>query len=548
MRSRYRAALSAVIGALCALGIAGLLLSARYQLESARQALSLERSLQGLASRLDAQLQQGAEAASRAASSDTGHVWHAWQWDGDATLSGQVDPLDEAALHRMLLSPASQLASPWRVDLLPTDQARDALVLARASGSGAERSWRGVWGDIDDLMTRAGVADFVHAGYRVRLYDPSQAAAWYQSEAGTWAAAATTPLLFAGERLELRAASREGALQALPMVTPSLLLVLAVVLWLSMLLRERQALRDARTELDETEQRRRHANELYGQALQSLADLETRLHVASLYDGSTGLANRSSLIHRLESALSAMRAEKLRDLYVIAVGFDSLGHITSSLGADFAERVIALAAERIAPCCPRAMPCTAAPISSWRWCCVRTAKPISPSDWRCVSPRPSKRPLHWMAARSLLHPSIGIAAAESAYQRAESLLDQASMAIAAVPHEAQCRHCPLQLRGGARVRGAAAARGGSGPGVRRGAVRARVRAVRAAPLPGRGGIRGADPLEPSHRGTPDAWPLRSAGSATGMAHRLNTWVMGEAARQAAAWRAAGYTQLSSTSI
>ncbi len=551
MRARHRRLLTTLLGLLCALGVVGLLLATRYQLESARHTLKLQGALRQLAQRLDAQLQQGSDQVLES-SRPVPSAWHRLQWADGQPPSVESTPLNPVTLQR-LLSDDAPVDSPWRVDLLPTTQSGDVLVLALSMGSGPDRHWSAAWAQINDVLAGADVAGFIHQGYRLRIYDASRSAAWYSSDAGDWAGNAIVPLEFATQRLELQATSRRPAPLFVPMATPTMWLALAATLWLSLLLRQRQELRDARLALRETEQRRGHANALYSAALGSLAELESRLHLVSLYDDSTGLGNRSSLLHRLEERLTAMRVSPAGAVYVIAVGFDSLQQITSSFGADAAARVFTVAVQRIAAVLsPRdalfrgadqqltvVMSRDAAmadePVAGQL---DETAEHVAQRIAQAVEP-----PIALDGHTIMLHPSIGIAPAGSGYERAQSLLDQAAMALAAVPHEAEVRYC--------RYNSAAARASAERLQLEADLGRAFeeqqfelefepfVQPLSQAVVGFEALIRWNHPTE--GRLLPGRFlPLALQ---AGMAHRLNSWVMAEAARWAARWRRAGFVQL-----
>src|SRR5262249_36870536 len=104
--------------------------------------------------------------------------------------------------------------------------------------------------------------------------------------------------------------------------------------------------------LAEEERRRQELNHRYGAALEHLATLESRLQTVSLYDTSTGLGNRSSLLRRIEATLDSMRQTREGILSVLAIGFDRFHQITNSFGVEYASRVLVVAAERVQSALP----------------------------------------------------------------------------------------------------------------------------------------------------------------------------------------------------
>jgi diguanylate cyclase (GGDEF)-like protein len=540
MNARLRRFLPFLLGASIAVTLATLLIRVRYELEAAREAAHLRSSLEIAAGEVRAELDRGERALT---SPSVGSRWHSWHL-GIASARGvenRTAPLAEAALRRAL--PAHTLSGEFLLGPLANDEGGNALALASSESAGAGvHGWRGVWAPVDEVMRQPAVVELVRQGYRLQLYDTAEAAPLYQSDSGHLDAAAGVPLRFAQSLLELRAAPRAGWAVPLRVLSSSLLVCLAVLAWLSYELRRGRALRSAAEDLGEAEARRKEANLLYSNALRSLSDMESRLQLVSLYDSATGLANRSSLVRRIEAALDAMRESRRGALCLMAIGFDHDHHISSSFGSGFASRVLVIAAQRVQSVLPSkdllfrtgdfhlavVLPDTEAARNE-----ALAARVIEVIE----------SPITLDSHTFMLHPSIGVAETRSGYEQAETLLDHASAALSAVSRDAPQRYCLFD---------SAAAR----ESVSR--LQLEVDLDRAFEegqfvleyepfvIPVAHSVAGFEALiRWNHPTEGRLLPGRFVPIAlqAGMSHRLNHWVLREAARQAAAWRRAGHTDL-----
>jgi EAL domain-containing protein (putative c-di-GMP-specific phosphodiesterase class I) len=215
---------------------------------------------------------------------------------------------------------------------------------------------------------------------------------------------------------------------------------------------------------------------------------------------------------------------------------------------DFTARVFAVAAERIAAALP--------PGETLFHSADQQLALISAQDNDAVSPLPEaaekvaervaqaiEAPIPMDGHAILLHPSIGIAEATSGYDSAEALLDQAGMAAAAVPPDSESRYC----RYSSATARASAERLQLEADLERAFQEGQfvleyepfIQPLSQTAVGFEALIRWNHPTE--GRLSPGRFlPLALQ---AGMAHRLNAWVMGEAARQAAAWRRVGLTEL-----
>ncbi len=539
MTVRLRRFLPFILGASIAMTLATLLVRARYELETSREATRLRSSLEMAANEVRAELDRGEQALM---SPSARSRWHSWQLDanGHPVAEHWPVPISPAVLGRALA--AEPDSSEVLLGPVATEQGGNALVLAVGEAAGPARAWHGVWAPIDEVMSQPGVVELVKHGYRLQLYDSLGVAPLYQSDTGHLTAVASVPVRFAKWPLELRAAPRTGWGVPLRALSSSLLVCLAVVLWLSYELRRGQALRNAAADLAEAEARRKDVNGLYGEALRSLAELESRLQVVSLYDSATGLANRSSLVRRIDASLDAMRQSRQGTLCVMAIGFDHVHHITSSFGTAFASRVLMLAAQRAVSVLP-------SKDLLFRMGDFHLAVVLPDTDAAGSEALARKvieaieSPISLDSHTFLLHPAVGVAETQSGYEQAERLLDHADAALSAVSRDAPLRYCLFD---------SAAAR----ESVSR--LQLEVDLDRAFDegqfvleyepfiVPIAHSVAGFEALirwdHPTEGRLPPARFVPIALQA-GMSHRLNQWVMREAARQAAVWRRAGHRDL-----
>ena len=545
MSSPRRKSLAFLLGALIAVTLATLLVRERYELETIRQTVRLHALLELAATEIGADLDQGELALATPRERKPHDGWHRWLLDanGYRDPGGEVPPIAESTLRRTLterriLAGSMQLLGPFATDL-----GRDAVVVARADASPqGTAAWTGSWKFIDELMSGPRMADMLRQGYQLQMYDPTAKAALYQSDNALAHSPVGIAVRFGGSHLELRASPRNGWTASARVLSPSLLVLLAVVLWLSYELHQRQALHRVADGLAQAEERRRDLNLLYGKALENIASLESRLQIVSLYDSVTGLANRSFLVQRIEATLDSMRQTSQGSLCVMAIGFEHMHHITHSFGSEFASRVLVIAAERLEFVLP-------AKELLFRTGDFHLAVVLPGIDAAGSAALAQKivvevaAPIAVDSHTFMLHPAIGIAATTSGYEYAEALLDRANAALDAVTRDAPLRHCVFDSTT-----------------VKESVSRLQLEVdLDRAFLEGQfvleyepfvvAGAQAVAGLEALIR-----WNHPTEGRLTpgrflpiavqaGMSHRLNDWVLREVARQVAVWRRAGHRDL-----
>ena len=444
MRAHAIGRLSFLFAAIAAVALTTLLVRLRYDLEAAREQDRARVLLESAAGALERDLEAGEQAmlvppacGSRAVPTRTSApcTWHPWSLDaaGYRDTGGGLPPIPESALRDAL---APHLSGDRMLLLGPfaTDAYTNAVVVARRTpGSTTSPQWVGAWQLVNDIVSSGPIADVIRQGYRLQLYDATQGRALYQSDdGGLLHPTVTLAAPFGGSSLQLRAAPRVAGATPARILTSSLALLLALVLWLSHELRRNSVLRRSALELETTEERRKAVTVQYGKALESLAALESRLQLVTHYDAFTGLPNRSALVRRIDATLESMRQSQQGMIAVMAIGFDHMPEVARSFGAEFASRVLVIAAERLEFILPS------------RELLFRTG------DFQLAVVLPDAAQAEEMAQRIaaeiespialdshtfLLLPRIGIAETASGYDYAETLLDHALAALDSVPRE-----------------------------------------------------------------------------------------------------------------
>ena len=543
--SAHRPSLTSLLGAALAVALATLLIAVRYRLEVSRDLVRQHEQLETLSTELAAELDRGAQLALQPRTDRTLKGWHAWQLGpaGYQDAAGAVPPIAEGALRRALaVAPLAGSAALRLLGPFAAISGGNALVLAKpTSPAAAGPGWSGSWELADDLFAHAHVASLMKEGLRLQLYDARESMALYQTDADPFASELAVPVRLSGSLLELRAVRRDGVTVPMRALSSSLLVFVAVMFWACLELRRGTMLRIAAQALEESESRRRATNLLYGNTLESLATLESRLHLVSTYDAVTGLANRSSLIRRIEGALDSMRQSKEGTLAVMAIGFDHLQQIADSFGAEFASRVLVIAAERLEFVLPSRE--LLFRTGDNQLALVLTNNETARSEelaHRIVAEVES--PIAVDSHTFMLRPSIGIAETSTGYEYPEALLDHANTALAAVTRDAPTRWCRFD---------SAAAR----ESISRLQLEADLdRAFDSDQLvlefepfivPRTHTVVGFEALiRWNHPTEGRLMPGRFVPIAlqAGLAHRLNDWLIREAVRQVAAWRRAGHEE------
>jgi diguanylate cyclase (GGDEF)-like protein len=542
MNKHLRRYLPLALGSLLTLMLALAMVRTRYQLETARESLHLQALVTGVGREVGAELQRGEGALGSAAPKRMGH-WQPWRLGpaGYRNSQGTVPPIAESTLRRALQARNSAAGAIVLLGPFATAQSGNAVVLATPDRDSPGGGWRGIWEPLDVLMSQSEVTQLVREGYRLQLFDASGAGALYQTDSARLEAAVTVPLRAAGSLLELRAARRAGS-GLMRLMTPTLLVALGLALWVSWELRRGQGLRVAQDDLAEAQRRRRDLNMLYGKTLERMSVLESRLQLESMYDSFTGLGNRSSLLRRIEAVLDAMRQSRQGTLGVMAIGFDRIEHITNSFGAQLASRVVVAAAQRIQSVLP-------AKDLLFRTGDFQLAVALADADSKhCEAQAQAvigaiQAPILLDSHTFLLHPSVGITATGSGYENAETLLDHANAALGAVARDAPVRFCLFDSATAKESIGRMQLEADLDRAFEENQF---VLEYEPFVVPVARTVAGFEALIRWNHPTEGLlYPGRFVPIAlqAGLSHRLNSWVMREAARQMAQWRRAGHADL-----
>jgi diguanylate cyclase (GGDEF)-like protein len=307
-------------------------------------------------------------------------------------------------------------------------------------------------------------------------------------------------------------------------------------------LQMRNATNGAAEDLDEAESRRRSINLLYGKAIENVAALEARLQIVSMHDTVTGLANRSSLLRRIEVELESMRQSSSGRLGILAIGFEQLPQISSSFGAEFASRVLVVAAERVEFVLP-SKDLLYRIGDSQLAVVVPSNESLNAAKLADLIIKEIEAPIAMDSHTFMLHPSIGIAETSSGYEYVEALLDHANTALSAVPRDTPTRYCVFDS--------ATAKESVSRLQLEVDLNRAFdehqfVLEYEPIVTPVTNTVAGFEALiRWDHPTEGRIYPSRFVEIAVqaGMSNRLNHWVMRETARQASLWYRAGYRDI-----
>ena len=558
MNARYRRFLPFVLGALMMLTLTVVLMRYRYEVEMDRETTRAHALLDQLGDALGAELNRGADAlnASVLLSGDPArlrtlpkpHGWHGWRTaarGGIENEPGGPAPLIAAQTLERDLADRAPAGGGGLILLGPyaAESGDNALAIAApVQSADGSRGWSGESILLSDLLPAALTADFVKQGLRLQLLNAATGAALYQTEDGMIDSPDRVVVRVSSIRLQLSAAPRNGWHLPLRAWASLLFLLLAVLAWLSYELRRGREIRDAAEVLDESEARRRAVNLLYGKAIENVAALEARLQVVSMHDTVTGLANRASLLRRIEVDLDSMRQSSSGTLGILAIGFDQLTQITNSFGAEFASRVLVVAAERVEFVLPSRN--LLYRIGDFHLAVVLpSGENVNSVKLAETIIREIEAPIAMDSHTFMLHPSIGIAETSSGYQYVEALLDHATTALSAVSREASTRYCVFDS--------ATAKESVSRLQLEVDLNRAFddhqfVLEYEPIVMPVTNAVAGFEALirwnHPTEGRIPPGKFVEIAVQA-GLSHRLNHWVMREAARQAAVWHRAGYRDL-----
>jgi diguanylate cyclase (GGDEF)-like protein len=547
LKHRYRHYWPFMLGAIVVCTLSAVLLKLRYDLQTERVASSLRISLGDINDVLSEELIRGGQLLRAQTDDATAALpWQIWRLDRQGlemvTRTTAALQLPQELLRRELAAQQQQ-AKIVLLGPLGNEAGQTLLVLAaplRAADGSA--GWAGAAARVEELMPTERLAQLMRDGYRLQWREQNAENALFQSDPGVLDAPIIGTLRYGDFRLQLLAAPRDGWHLPVRWWTSSLVIVMGVLFWLSYERRRGARLREAVDDLRLAEERRKLANLQYGKAIESVAALESRLQIESMYDTVTGLGNRSSLLRRLENGLDTLRQSADGAVAVFAIGFEHVHHISNTFGADFASRVLVVAAERVEFVLPSRD--LLFRIGDFNLAVVVPHLEAGTSiGFAARLLQEMEAPISLDSHTFMLHPTVGIAEVATGYEYPETLLDRATAALGAVSRDAAERFC---LFDSSTTKDAVSR------------LQLEVDLDRAFEedqfvleyepivMPVTNAVAGFEALirwqHPTEGRLPPGRFVPIALQA-GMAHRLNSWVMRAAARQAAAWRAAGYDNL-----
>jgi EAL domain-containing protein (putative c-di-GMP-specific phosphodiesterase class I)/GGDEF domain-containing protein len=230
-----------------------------------------------------------------------------------------------------------------------------------------------------------------------------------------------------------------------------------------------------------------------------------------------------------------MRHSSTGRLGVLAIGFEQLPQITSSFGAEFASRVLVVAAERVEFVLP-SKDLLYRIGDSQLAVVVPSNESLNASKLADLIIKEIEAPIAMDSHTFMLHPSSG-------YEYVEALLDHANTALSAVPRDTPTRYCVFDS--------ATAKESVSRLQLEVDLNRAfdeRQFVLEYEPIvmPVTNAVAGFEALiRWDHPTEGRIYPSRFVEIAVqaGMSNRLNHWVMRETARQASLWYRAGYRDI-----
>lgn len=549
MNAQVRKFLPMIAATLVVIALATVLLRLRYEVNRAHQRTELHQQLEQLRSEFEQQLSNVAQTLVASALTHEGAApqpaigWQGWSLASDTksyvTHNAGEPRIAEATLRQDLAQRTDAIGTPIIIGPFAGADGNDVMALAISDG---RSRWWGETRAFIEFVAPRSLAPMMVQGYRVQLFDFGAGKALYQSDAGKLAEPAVVDMPFGATHLQWRAAPRTGWTMPVGTLSSTLFVLLAVLIWVTVEFRHGKSLREAAVDLDEAETRRRHINGLYGKALEDVAALESRLQVVSMYDTVTGLANRSSLIRRIESLLEGLRLKPGGSISILAIGFDHVHHITHSFGADFASRVLVVAAERVEFVLPAKD--LLFRIGDFQLAIILpnidsgTCKELSGKLINEI-----EAPISMDSHTFMLHPTVGITETSSGYEYAETLLDRANTALGAVPRDALERYCIFDSTTAKESVGRLQLEVDLNRAFEENEF---VLEYEPIVLPVTNALAGFEALiRWNHPTDGRISPGKFVPIAiqAGMSNRLNQWVMREAARQAGEWRRAGYMNI-----
>jgi diguanylate cyclase (GGDEF)-like protein len=313
------------------------------------------------------------------------------------------------------------------------------VVVARAPGAGSI-----AWSALEPLMSRAGVGRLVDAGYDFTFSELDAATGRARSFVNSGPmrleqpAHATLKLpegfvnVSSGTAFELALRPSAGWYPANRVATE--IGLLALLAWLVAfgthdLLHRSQHLKQ---QLDESQQRQAVLGERLETEIEGRMDLQKSFEHARYHDAFTGLPNRRFFMDQLDRALREVRGRHRHGVAVAVIDIERFSLITETLGHAAGDELMVQAAQRFEQAV-RGIESVFSRLEGSQFALLmfdvldnKAALKVSGALQDCL-----RQPFELRRHRLAIAASIGVSCAESGLTRAEDLLREADIALAA---------------------------------------------------------------------------------------------------------------------
>jgi diguanylate cyclase (GGDEF)-like protein len=313
------------------------------------------------------------------------------------------------------------------------------MVVARAPGSASI-----AWSALEPLMSRAGIGHLVDSGYdftfaeidtsngRSRSFVNSGPLRLDQPEQVTVPLPEGFTTVMAGTAFELAVQPSAGWYPANRVATE--IGLLALLAWLVAfgthdLLHRSQHLKQL---LDESQVRQATLGERLETEIEGRMDLQKSFEHARYHDAFTGLPNRRFFMDQLDRSLREVRSRRRHGVAVAVIDIDRFSLITETLGHAAGDELMVQAAQRFEQAV-RGVESTLARLEGSQFALLmfdvldsKAALKLTRTLQDCL-----REPFELRRHRLAIAASVGVSVADSGLTRAEDLLREADIALAA---------------------------------------------------------------------------------------------------------------------
>jgi diguanylate cyclase (GGDEF)-like protein len=452
MKPRTHRLLSLFATALLALPVTSALLIARNDLEIDAEQRRAHAAVERLANALtDAVAQALTLASTTLAPRASGQLspvtattgataaapaWRLWRFaDGRLSFTAKrSDGISERALIAELSKTPATPGVPALLGPFAGAAGADIVVVAVPLATESDAAqWVGASIQVVELVKACGILPLLRSGYRIEIADLGSQTAIYSSDYGKLSEAVTADVRLASAGWRVSLGSRSGWGVPLRTYPAAVLAVILALAWMIYDARRENAIASAEAERHLSEERRIELNQLYGAAVDQLVVAESRLSLLGSRDATTGLANRTTFLAAVAKTLEGIREQGTGRLCLFAIGFDRFDEIAHTFGREIWSRVVVLAAERVEE---------SAPAASWigrigdAELALGATDTADPNGLAARILAALESPLPLDDQTFLLRPYVGLVDVTSAYESAETLLEQATAALVDAKREA----------------------------------------------------------------------------------------------------------------